>query len=594
MTDTPGTGLKQARGFRANLRVTMMLVVSVATGLALFVAERNLVTSVENDLQREFQAELETVHHLQALRQAALLERCRTLVRRPRIHAALEDDALDLLYPSARDELRDVMSPAEPALGSVLRAEFYRFLDRRGAVISAGAAAGAGALQADEEARLRLSDVPETRQIGYLIRRSPDGSEAISEIVTMPILSQETGAAIAALVLGFRFEFLGPAGNNEELRRGVWIEERLYLEGVSDVARAQLAADLPRLKQDGDASSQGVVLRLDGALHRVFCQQLNPGTLYPPAHEVCVYPLASLLARRQSIRWKIIGAGGLVLLIGLIASHLASGRLSMPVERLEVDTAEARLQRQRAEAALESTSVELQRAARFSADASHQLKTPVAVLRAGLEELRAAGRFNPETNDEISRLVHQTYRLSGVIDDLLLLSRLDAGRLALALEPIELTRLIDAALDDLGVHPDADTFSVETEIPATLEVGGDEHYLSIILQNLLENARKYNRPAGRIRITARREGSAVLLSVGNTGKAIPAASQAHIFERFHRGGVGENVPGYGLGLNLARELARLHQGELRLVKSADDWTEFELRLRAVSDVPNASVESPLT
>jgi len=584
----------QARGFRAKLRVTMMVVVSVATGLVLFVAERNLVTTVENDLQREFQAELETVHHLQALRQAALLERCRTLVRRPRIHAALEDDALDLLYPSARDELRDVMSPAEPAWGSVLRAEFYRFLDRRGAVISAGAAAGAGELQADEEARLRLSDVPEARQIGYLFRRLPDGSEVISEIVTMPILSLETGAAIAALVLGFRFESLGPTGENEDLRRGIWLEGRLYLGGVSDAARAQLAARLPSLTQGVGASRQGVVLQLEGEPHRFFCQQLNPGTLYPAAHEVCVYPLASLLERRQSIRWKVIGAGGLVLLVGLLASHFASGRLSMPVEKLEVDTAEARRQRQRAEAALESTSVELQRAARFSADASHQLKTPVAVLRAGLEELRSAGKFSPETNDEISRLVHQTYRLSGVIDDLLLLSRLDAGRLALALEPIDLTRLIDAALDDLGVHPDADTFSVETEIPATLQVGGDEHYLSIILQNLLENARKYNRPAGRIRITARPEGSTVLLSVGNTGKAIPAASQAHIFERFHRGGVGENVPGYGLGLNLARELARLHQGELRLVKSADDWTEFELRLRTVSPEPDASAESSVT
>ena len=84
----------------------------------------------------------------------------------------------------------------------------------------------------------------------------------------------------------------------------------------------------------------------------------------------------------------------------------------------------------------------------FVADASHQLKTPVAVLRAGLEELRAAGRFPAETDEEISRLVHQTYRLSGVIDDLLLLSRLDAGRLRLSLEPVELTRLIEAALDD--------------------------------------------------------------------------------------------------------------------------------------------------
>ena len=592
MNPTPVQSSLQARGFRAQLRVTMMLVVSAATGVVLYFAERNLVTSVENELQRQFQSELETVHHLQALRQAALLERCRTLVRRPRIHAAFEDDALDLLYPSARDELRDVMSPSEPAPGSVLRAEFYRFLDRRGAVISIGDASEAGGLGLEEEARLRLPALAETQQIGYLARRGADGSEIISELVAMPIFSQETEAVIAALVLGFRFETAGAAGPDADMQRGVWLEKGLHMRGLTPEARRQLAATLPGLVQGDQALREGGTLELDGAPFRVFFQQLNPGSLYPAAHEVCVFPLAPLMARREIIRWKVIGAGALVLLAGLAAGHFAAGRLSVPVEKLAVDSAEARRRREQAEAALESTSVELQRAARFSADASHQLKTPVAVLRAGLEELRAAGRFPAETDEEISRLVHQTYRLSGVIDDLLLLSRLDAGRLRLSLEPVELTRLIEAALDDLGVHPDADTFVVETDIPGSLCVGGDEHYLGIILQNLLENARKYNRPGGRIRIAATVEGEDVVVRVGNTGRGIPVASQAHIFERFHRGGVGENVPGYGLGLNLARELARLHRGELRLLGSGDDWTEFECRLRLVP-APSPSGAPPV-
>ena len=592
MNPTPVQSSLQARGFRAQLRVTMMLVVSAATGVVLYFAERNLVTSVENELQRQFQSELETVHHLQALRQAALLERCRTLVRRPRIHAAFEDDALDLLYPSARDELRDVMSPSEPAPGSVLRAEFYRFLDRRGAVISIGDASEAGGLGLEEEARLRLPALAETQQIGYLARRGADGSEIISELVAMPIFSQETEAVIAALVLGFRFETAGAAGPDADMQRGVWLEKGLHMRGLTPEARRQLAATLPGLVQGDQALREGGTLELDGAPFRVFFQQLNPGSLYPAAHEVCVFPLAPLMARREIIRWKVIGAGALVLLAGLAAGHFAAGRLSVPVEKLAVDSAEARRRREQAEAALESTSVELQRAARFSADASHQLKTPVAVLRAGLEELRAAGRFPAETDEEISRLVHQTYRLSGVIDDLLLLSRLDAGRLRLSLEPVELTRLIEAALDDLGVHPDADTFVVETDIPGSLCVGGDEHYLGIILQNLLENARKYNRPGGCIRIAATVEGEDVVVRVGNTGRGIPVASQAHIFERFHRGGVGENVPGYGLGLNLARELARLHRGELRLLGSGDDWTEFECRLRLVP-APSPSGAPPV-
>ena len=120
---------------------------------------------------------------------------------------------------------------------------------------------------------------------------------------------------------------------------------------------------------------------------------------------------------------------------------------------------------------------------------------------------------------------------------------------------------------------------VETDFPPAVHVLGEKRYTAIILQNLLENARKYNVREGRIRIAATIEDGAVRLVVGNTGPAIAAAAQSHIFERFHRGGMGENVPGYGLGLNLARELARLHLGDLRLLRSDENWTEFELRLR---------------
>ena len=72
------------------------------------------------------------------------------------------------------------------------------------------------------------------------------------------------------------------------------------------------------------------------------------------------------------------------------------------------------------------------------------------------------------------------------------------------------------------------------------------------------------------------DGESVRLAVRNSGRPIPPAAQTHIFERFHRGSAGENVPGYGLGLNLARELARLHRGDLRLVRSDEESTEFEV------------------
>jgi signal transduction histidine kinase len=274
----------------------------------------------------------------------------------------------------------------------------------------------------------------------------------------------------------------------------------------------------------------------------------------------------------------------------LIASHLLSTRLSAPVEALAVTSETNRQQRARAEAALESTSVELQRSARFSADASHQLKTPVTVLRAGIEELLARDDFTPEVYDELSALLHQTYRITSVVDDLLLLSRMDAGRLQIQFGTVDLSQLLEEWLDDLGALPDEFALEVKTNFPADLRVYGEKRYITLIVQNLLENARKYNRPKGKICVAAEEDGEFVVLTVENTGKPIPPAARQHIFERFHRGGVGENVPGHGLGLNLARELARLHGGDLRLTRSDDEATEFEVRFRMARAAVFASAQ----
>ena len=341
---------------------------------------------------------------------------------------------------------------------------------------------------------------------------------------------------------------------------------------AGEVARAVAAAP----------AEGSIEVSAGGAPYLLFYKRLNPGSLFPPAFEVSVFPLAPSLERQRRLLWQFGAAGALLVLGALAASHLLSRRLSMPVEKLAVDSRENLTQRQRAEAALELTSQELQRAARFSADASHQLKTPVTVLRAGLEELLAGEAVSPEAREEVSALVHQTFRLASIIEDLLLLSRMDAGRLQIQFSRLDLSQLGAAWLDDLGALPDALHLRIEADFPPSLWITGEKRFASLIVQNLLENARKYNRPGGRIRIAAREEGEWAVLSIGNTGRPIPASAQEHIFERFHRGAMGENVPGHGIGLSLARELARLHGGDLRLARSDGEWTEFEVRFRLAS------------
>lgn len=537
-------------GFRRKLLVAMMLVVTAVTLIAVYFAERRLAANVEEDLQREFVAELDALERARDVRHGMLVERCRALVRRQRIRAAFEDDALDLLYDAAQYELHDVMT------ASGLRAQFYRFLDPKGTVISPPRGQAVGQLGVEDERRLALPRVPERPQVGYLVRGEPSAEGPISEIIAMPILSSETGDVIAAVVLGFKPFEIGrrsPSG----MRAGIWLGERLHGVELSAPAAATLAEAVRR------ASAGPIRAELDGGPHLVFATRLNPDSHYAPATEVCLFPLHDLQVRQHQLRWQVLGAGALLLLGALGASHVLAARLSAPVEKLAVDS---------------------ERSARFSADASHQLKTPVAVLRAGLEELQRNEKLTPEECEQVSALIHQTYRLSSVIEDLLLLSRMDAGRLKLEFGAVDLSHLIEASLDDLSALPDELEVAVETDFPADLHILGEKRYTAMILLNLLENARKYNRPGGRIRIAAQREGDVVRLTVANTGRAISPVARAHIFERFHRAGMGENVPGYGLGLNLARELARLHQGDLQLVRSDESWTEFVVtfRLAAVS------------
>jgi len=228
----------------------------------------------------------------------------------------------------------------------------------------------------------------------------------------------------------------------------------------------------------------------------------------------------------------------------------------------------------------------LKRSTRYSADASHQLKSPVTILRIGLETLLAREDFKPEVYEELSSLIHQTHRLAGVIDDLLLLSRMEAGHLEIASESVNLSQLIDEWLDDFSAIPDSADMKIEKDFPMDLNVAGEKRYTSLIVQNLLENARKYNHAGGRIRVSARQNTDYVLLTIGNTGRPIPPDAQPHIFERFRRDGTVSGISGHGLGLNLARELARLHGGNIRLACSENDWTEFEVSFPVAQPAPD--------
>ena len=565
--------------FRTRLFTAIMIIVVTLTGLGLFLAQRKVTADSERNLRQTFETELSSMHKVEELRHAALADRSNVLVAKPRIHAAIEDDAIDLLYPTAKDELRDLMEGEEPPpeqAARSLHARFYRFLDDTGAVIKPPSPLDVGELDAATEAQLSLTELPDTRQIGYI--RSAAGN--IHEVIAVPIFSTDTGDLVSALVIGFKpFEL---ENKSTGMQSGIWVDGHLHLPALAPSAQSSLNEKVTSAVANSESEQNYFRVEVAGVPQLLFHKRLNPGSLFPPAYEICLYPLASWTAQLNRLRWQIGGAGALLLLGGFVASHFVARSMSAPVTKLALDSKENRAERARAEAALASTAEELERSSRYSADASHQLKSPMTVLRIGLESLLEREGFKPEVYEELSTLLHQTRRLTGVIDDLLLLSRMDAGHLQIASTSVNLSQLVDEWLDDLGALPDSPDVKIEKEFPHGLFVAGEKRYTSLIVQNLLENARKYNRAGGRIRVRAHGNGSDVVLTIGNTGRTIPPGE--NIFERFHHSSSPSAASGHGIGLNLARELTRLHGGELRLVRSEGDWTEFQVRFSAANGV----------
>jgi signal transduction histidine kinase len=175
-------------------------------------------------------------------------------------------------------------------------------------------------------------------------------------------------------------------------------------------------------------------------------------------------------------------------------------------------------------------------------------------------------------------LLHRVHHLTSVVDNLLLLSRADAGRLDLSKAEFDLSEVLEGVLDDALELAEPLDLKVEADVPKHLLLKADRTSVGMIAQNLVENAVKYNTPGGRIRVEARVVNGVVEMTVGNTGDGIPKDRTGQLFERFYRVRGGERVPGHGLGLSTARELARAHGGEVELVRSDDSWTEMRVRL----------------
>lgn len=229
---------------------------------------------------------------------------------------------------------------------------------------------------------------------------------------------------------------------------------------------------------------------------------------------------------------------------------------------------------------LERLKKSFHQATRFSADAAHELKTPLAILQGRIEQSLGEAADGSEHQKLCAELLEETQRLKGIVRKLLLLSLADAGQLKLHAEPLSLSQIAADAADDARVL--APNLKIETAIAENIRVAADEDLLGQVLQNLISNAIKYNGEGGAVRIELSRTGPNIRLAVTNNGAPIPSEHRPRIFERFYRADASRNraVEGIGLGLSLSREIARAHGGDLALERSDETGTTFTLTMPA--------------
>lgn len=207
-----------------------------------------------------------------------------------------------------------------------------------------------------------------------------------------------------------------------------------------------------------------------------------------------------------------------------------------------------------------------ERERRFTADAAHELRTPIAAIRMQAQ-VASRSRDGDERRHALSQLLRASDRAGHLLAQLLSLARLEPGR-EMRLHAVDVNTVLAEVAGEL--MPEAHRRDVQLLVERTESavVIGDPVALAILLRNLVDNALRYTPAGGRVLAAVRREGERVILRVQDSGMGIPAAERARVFERFYRI-LGSGVEGSGLGLSIVARIAEIHQAEIHLNDAPD-------------------------
>jgi two-component system OmpR family sensor kinase len=363
----------------------------------------------------------------------------------------------------------------------------------------------------------------------------------------------------------------------------------------SDVLRASARTDriLELPASDGTMTFHAVVDRGPGGTYRVLAAPLRSvdesiGALVTNLGLIGAVVLAAIVA----VAFLIVRRGLRPLeRIADAASTIAAGDLShraeLPHDRSEVgrvgvafdamlDRIEAAFAEER-EALAEKERSEV-RLRQFVADASHELRTPLTALRGYVDLYRAGGLDERDQLDRaMGRIGTESRRMAALVEDLLLLARLDQGR-PLRREPVDLSAVVaDAVADARAVEPSR---RIASEVAERITVTGDEDRLRQVVGNLFANVRVHTPSDAGLDVSLAATNGSCRLVLADRGPGVPADHAARIFDRFYRADAGRSRDrgGSGLGLSIAASVAAAHGGSIALTPTDGGGATFPLTL----------------
>jgi heavy metal sensor kinase len=316
-------------------------------------------------------------------------------------------------------------------------------------------------------------------------------------------------------------------------------------------------------------------------------------------------PVDEFVEMLSGFTWTALLASPLLLILASAGGYWMSRRALAPVERIARTAADIEAENLSKRLPIRGTGDELdqlsatlnamfarledsfRRITQFTADASHELRTPVAIIRTTAEVIRRKPRSEKEYAEALDRILAESERTTELVEDLMLLARADASVEDLAMEPVGLSELAQAVCAEARVLAEAAGVTLTNSGLSQCTVSGDGRALRRLLLILLDNAIKYSKPGSEVRlylgICHRGERRTAVLEVRDQGIGIASEDLPHIFVRFYRAAKDRSrkIDGVGLGLSIAESIARRHGGEIQVESSPGVGSTARVLLPAI-------------